>query len=214
MIIDLPGTWLFPAAILLADNLQRLWSLATSLVCPVPSCSAPQQRLSGLSLSFTEMAEADVERYAQFLVPRLGPGGTLFEKNYDNTQPGPAFCDPRKALARYFSVQRRVRGVCLRGVPRLWSLIPQLRLCHVRKKGKLPGTTIPFTYNLGAVIFSASRMRVRCGHGEYQPAASLRIGIHLVRESRVLHQARLSQHRLGAPDRFRLEGVAPLADLS
>jgi hypothetical protein len=80
------------------------------------------------TLSFAEMAEAEVERYARFLSPRLAPGGSLFEQNYDNTQLGPAFCDPRKVLARYFSVQRRVAGLYLRGVPRVWSLSGDQRL--------------------------------------------------------------------------------------
>jgi hypothetical protein len=80
------------------------------------------------TLSFAEMAEAEVERYARFLAPRLAPGGSLFEQNYDNTQLGPAFCDPRKALTRYFSVQRRVAGLYLRGVPRVWSVSGDQRL--------------------------------------------------------------------------------------
>jgi hypothetical protein len=74
------------------------------------------------TLSFAEMAEAEVERYADFIVTRLAPGGSLFEQNYDNEQFGPSFCDPAKALARLFSVPRRVRGLYLRGVPRVWSV--------------------------------------------------------------------------------------------
>jgi putative sugar O-methyltransferase len=101
------------------------------VLCPATAL----ERLPALSidlaintLSFAEMTEAEVERYARFLVPRLGHGGTLFEQNYDNTELGPAFCNPRKLLARYFSVQRRVRGLYLRGVPRVWFLSADQRL--------------------------------------------------------------------------------------
>jgi hypothetical protein len=100
----LPGSFVLCAA----TTLERLPALSIDLAIN--------------TLSFAEMAEAEVERYARFLAPRLAPGGSLFEQNYDNAPLGPAFCDPGKALARYFSMQGRVPGLYLRGVPRVWSL--------------------------------------------------------------------------------------------
>jgi hypothetical protein len=95
------------------------------VLCPTTAL----ERLSPLSidlaintLSFAEMAEVEVERYARFLAPRLSAGGVLFEQNYDNSQLGTAFCDPGTALARHFTMQRRVPGLYLRGVPRVWSV--------------------------------------------------------------------------------------------
>jgi hypothetical protein len=134
VIIDLPDS-LALSGCYLATRQSAPVTVASGRPLPPESfvlCPATAiERLPPLSidlaintLSFAEMAESEVERYARFIAPRLAPGGSLFEQNYDNAQFGPAFCDPGNALARHFSVQRRVRGLYLRGVPRVWSLGP------------------------------------------------------------------------------------------
>jgi len=114
-VIVAAGEPLLPGSIALcpATALDRLPSLSIDLAIN--------------TLSFAEMAEVEVERYARFLAPRLSPGGVLFEQNYDNSQLGPAFCDPGRALARHFAMQRRVPGLYLRGVPRVWSMSDPLQ---------------------------------------------------------------------------------------
>jgi hypothetical protein len=109
-VIVASGEPLSPGSVLLcpATALERLPPLAIDLAIN--------------TLSFAEMTEAEVERYARFLAPHLSAGGVLFEQNYDNSQLGPAFCDPGKALARHFTLRRRVRGLYLRGAPRVWSV--------------------------------------------------------------------------------------------
>jgi hypothetical protein len=76
------------------------------------------------TLSFSEMAPAEVDRYAAFLHRNLAPGGILFEQNMDNTHlGGENFCDPHAILTRYFSGQRSVPGRFTKGTPRIWSRV-------------------------------------------------------------------------------------------
>jgi hypothetical protein len=74
------------------------------------------------TLSFSEMPESAVDRYADFIARHLAPGGALFEQNFDNTSIGlENFCDAERVLARRFPRMRPVDGRYLKGRPRIWT---------------------------------------------------------------------------------------------
>jgi hypothetical protein len=86
-------------------------------------------RLEGLpidlainTLSFGEMSLAEVGRYAAFLRRNLAPSSALFEQNFDNSHVGSGnFCNPTVVLAQHFNHHTPVRGMYIKGRPRVWS---------------------------------------------------------------------------------------------
>jgi hypothetical protein len=73
------------------------------------------------TLSFGEMSAAVVDAYARLIRSRLSPDGALFEQNFDCSHVGrDNFCNPAVVLIRHFGRCEAVRGLYLKGTPRLW----------------------------------------------------------------------------------------------
>jgi hypothetical protein len=73
------------------------------------------------TLSFSEMPENTVERYAKMIAEKLAPGGVLFEQNFDNADvQAETFCSCASVLARHFPQCHEIRGDYLKGTPRVW----------------------------------------------------------------------------------------------
>jgi hypothetical protein len=77
------------------------------------------------TLSFAEMPGAVVDAYARLIRSRLSPGGALFEQNFDCAHVGREnFCDPASVLKRHFGRVDKIRGMYLKGTPRIWRPSP------------------------------------------------------------------------------------------
>jgi hypothetical protein len=134
VIVDLPDTLKLSGAylatrqdapVLVASHPDALRTPASILLCPATAIERLEKLQIDLAintLSFGEMAETEVDRYAVFLISNLRSGGVLFEQNFDNRRLGAEnFCNPSAVLSRRFHRHRVVPGTYLKGIPRVWS---------------------------------------------------------------------------------------------
>jgi len=134
VIVDLPDSLKLSACYLATRQRAPIMTVArlegmardgSFLLCPATAIDRLEVMPIDLAintLSFGEMSEAQVGRYAAFLRRNLAPDAALFEQNFDNTHLGREhFCNPTIVLAQHFSRQRVLSGPYIKGTPRVWS---------------------------------------------------------------------------------------------